>query len=135
MKINLTKPNIDKRELNAANAVLRSGWLIRGKNCAAFESEFAKYVGAKYAIATNGCTMALYLALKRMGIGKGDEVIQPVADRPAHDFRYSLNTSKLKRLGFELKPHFQAHLQETIQWYQTHRSWWTPLKADMYTLK
>ena len=84
-----------------------------------------------------GCEMS-NLELTRAilhAFGKGDEVIQPVADRPAHDFRYSLNTSKLKRLGFELKPHFQAHLQETIQWYQTHRSWWTPLKADMYTLK
>ena len=66
---------------------------------------------------------------------KGDESIQYVQDRPAHDFRYSLNTSKLKHLGFEVKPEFQAHLKETIRWYQEHRSWWEPLKADAYTLK
>ncbi len=77
MKINLTKPSIGQKEIKAATDVLKSGWLIRGKQTAALEAEFAKYMGAKYAIATNGCTMALYLALKRMGIKQGDEVIVP----------------------------------------------------------
>lgn len=76
-KINLTKPSIDKKEIKAAADVLKSGWLIRGKQTQALEEEFAKFMGAKYAIATNGCTMALYLVLKRMGIGPGDEVIVP----------------------------------------------------------
>ena len=67
--------------------------------------------------------------------GKGDEAIQYVQDRPAHDFRYSLDTSKLKRLGYEVKPLFLKHLQETINWYQEHPSWWQPLKKDVYTLK
>ena len=67
--------------------------------------------------------------------GRGEEAIQYVPDRPAHDFRYSLDTSKLKRLGFEIKPQFRTHLKATIDWYQAHRSWWAPLKADAYTLK
>ncbi len=67
--------------------------------------------------------------------GKGDETIQYVQDRPAHDFRYSLNTSKLKRLGYEVKPLFSRQLQETINWYREHHSWWQPLKKDVYTLK
>lgn len=75
--INLTKPNIDRREINAVTAVLKSGWLIRGQNVQALEEEFAKFMGAKYAIATNGCTMALYLALKRMNLKPQDEVIVP----------------------------------------------------------
>ena len=67
--------------------------------------------------------------------GKNDESIQYVTDRAAHDFRYSLNTSKLKKLGFEIKPQFQERLKETIKWYQTHRPWWETLKTDAYTLK
>ena len=67
--------------------------------------------------------------------GKSDDAIQYVRDRPAHDFRYSLNTSKLKRLGFEIKPRFQDCLKETIKWYQSHRAWWGPLKTDAFTLK
>jgi len=77
MKINLTKPNIDQKELTAAARVLKSGWLIRGQNVKLLEEEFAAFMGAKYAIATNGCTMALYLVLKRMNLKPTDEVIVP----------------------------------------------------------
>ncbi len=67
--------------------------------------------------------------------GKGDDVIQYVEDRPAHDFRYSLNTDKLKKLGFEVKSNFQICLKETIAWYRGHQSWWVPLRKDAFTLK
>lgn len=77
ISINLTKPNIDSREINAAKGVLKSGWLIRGMQTKLLEEEFAKFSGAKFAIATNGCTMALYLALKRLNLKKTDEVIVP----------------------------------------------------------
>lgn len=77
MNINLTKPSIDDRELDAAARVLKSGWLIRGKETNAFEEEVAAFTGAKHAIATNGCTMALYLAVKRMNLKPEDEVIVP----------------------------------------------------------
>ena len=77
IRINLTKPNIDNREIDAAKKVLKSGWLIRGMQTKLLEEEFAKFSGAKYAIATNGCTMALYLAIKRLNLKKSDEVIVP----------------------------------------------------------
>ena len=77
MKINLTFPSIDNKELDAAQKVLKSGWLIRGKETKALEEEFAAFSGAKYAVATNGCTMALYLAIKHLGLKKEDEVIVP----------------------------------------------------------
>jgi perosamine synthetase len=77
MNINLTKPSIDEKELTAVNRVMQSGWLIRGKETAAFEEELARYTGAKHAIATNGCTMALYLVVKHMNLKPTDEVIVP----------------------------------------------------------
>ncbi len=67
--------------------------------------------------------------------GKGEEYIQKVADRPAHDFRYSIDSSKLKRLGFDIKSNFETHLKETVRWYQDHAEWWKPLKKDAFTLK
>ncbi len=67
--------------------------------------------------------------------GKGDDAIQYVEDRPAHDFRYSLNTDKLKKLGFGVKSNFQSCLKETIVWYRGHQPWWAPLKKDAFTLK
>lgn len=77
MNVNLTKPSLDEKELDAVKRVLDSGWLIRGKETLAFEEEFAKHVGAKHAIATNGCTMALYLVVKQMNLKPTDEVIVP----------------------------------------------------------
>lgn len=68
-------------------------------------------------------------------LGQPDEMIQYVPDRPAHDFRYSLNVSKIKKLGFMIQSRFGECLRETIRWYQENRSWWQPLKKDIYTLK
>ena len=67
--------------------------------------------------------------------GKDESSVQYIADRPAHDFRYSIDTSKLKKLGFEVKPNFAGRLKETSDWYNSNPSWWKPLKADAYTLK
>lgn len=66
---------------------------------------------------------------------QGEESIQRVADRPAHDFRYSINTEKLTALGFEIKPSFENRLRETIHWYRQNPQWWKPLKKDRFTLK
>ncbi len=73
----LTRVNIGKREIKAVTSVLRSGWLTMGNETIEFESEFAKYVGAKYAISVNSATAALFLSLKVLGIKSGDEVVVP----------------------------------------------------------
>ena len=59
----------------AINRVLESGQYILGDDVAAFESEFAGYVGAEHGVAVNSGTSALHLALLAAGIGRGDEVI------------------------------------------------------------
>jgi perosamine synthetase len=74
-RIPITAPCIDEREIEAASRPLRTGWLTQGPEVAAFESEFAATVDAKYACAVSNCTTALHLALLALGIGPGDEVI------------------------------------------------------------
>lgn len=74
--INLLQPTFDKRTKKELLEVLDSGWVMFGKKTIEFEQEFAKYVGAKYAIATNSATSALDLCLKVYGI-KGGELITP----------------------------------------------------------
>lgn len=73
--IRLAEPAIGEEEIEAVEKVLRSGQLSQGKEVRAFEEEFAASVRRRYAIAVANGTAALDLALKALGIGKGDEVI------------------------------------------------------------
>lgn len=57
-------------------------------------------------------------------MGKGKDLIEFVEDRPGHDFRYSLDSSKIAReLGWENKTTFEEGIKETIQWYENNAKW------------
>ena len=74
-QIPIAKPILDEREVEAVRRVILSGWVTQGPEVAAFEREFAEYVGAPHACAVSNCTTALHLALLAVGVGAGDEVI------------------------------------------------------------
>src|SRR5437867_12312395 len=69
------KPWMDEREAEAARRPILAGWVTQGPQVAAFEKEFAAFVGAPHACAVSNCTTALHLALHVLGVGPGDEVI------------------------------------------------------------
>lgn len=77
LQIPLHKHTLGDEEIEAATRVLRSPWLTHGEEVEAFEEEFAKFVGAQYAVATSSCTAALYLALRARGVVPGDYVAVP----------------------------------------------------------
>lgn len=77
MKVPFFRPSITEREIEEVVTCLRSGWLTTGPMTRAFEEEFARYVGAKHAVALNSCTAALHLALEAIGIRRGDLVLVP----------------------------------------------------------
>ena len=58
-------------------------------------------------------------------MGFGPEMTSFVKDRKGHDFRYSVNSSKLKALGFEAKVDLRDGLLGTIDWYRTYPDWWS----------
>ena len=71
-------PSISSREAVYSFDAALNGWNSEwSKYLTKFETEFAKYVGAKYALATSSCTGALQIALMSLDIGPGDEVIVP----------------------------------------------------------
>lgn len=76
--IPLSKPHITEDEVNAVSDVIRSGWWTTGPKVTEFEESVCGYLGKDLsAVALNSCTAGLFLTLKALGIGPGDEVIVP----------------------------------------------------------
>jgi len=64
------------------------------------------------------------------GLGKPRSLIKPVPDRPGHDRRYCLDTTKLRSLGWSPQVPFGDGLRETIEWYRSNQWWWRPIKEQ-----
>ncbi|QPF86537.1 DegT/DnrJ/EryC1/StrS family aminotransferase [Bradyrhizobium genosp. L] len=73
--IPIALPVLEAADADAAREAVLSGWVSQGPQVAAFEREFASFVGAAHGCAVSNCTTALHLALVGTGIGAGDEVI------------------------------------------------------------
>jgi dTDP-glucose 4,6-dehydratase len=61
-------------------------------------------------------------------MGVGQEMIERVADRPAHDRRYSLDSTVLGALGWSPSTTFEEGLARTVDWYKENEAWWRPIK-------
>ena len=59
-----------------------------------------------------------------------ESLIKPVADRPGHDRRYALDTTKLRALGWEPQVAFDDGLRATVDWYVRNEAWWRPIKEQ-----
>ena len=77
IKVPFIIPEITKNDKNAVLNALNSRLLTDGPKLHKFESIFAKFTGAKFAVGVSNGTAALHLSLKALGIGKGSEVIIP----------------------------------------------------------
>ena len=66
-------------------------------------------------------------------LGKGEEMLEFVKDRPGHDRRYAMNYEKIKReLGWEPTVSLREGLEKTVAWYQKHRQWWEDILQGTY---
>jgi dTDP-glucose 4,6-dehydratase len=61
---------------------------------------------------------------------KPASLIKPVADRPGHDRRYCVDTTKLRAAGWQPQVPFEQGLRETIEWYRGNEWWWRPIKEN-----
>jgi dTDP-glucose 4,6-dehydratase len=64
--------------------------------------------------------------------GKPKSLIHLVEDRPGHDRRYSLDSSKIRNLGWRPRHAFAEALEVTVRWYAENRPWWEKLKTAEY---
>jgi len=65
-------------------------------------------------------------------LGVEPSLLQHVADRPGHDRRYALDTSRLRGLGWAPRVRFEEGLRATVDWYREHRDWWEPIKSGEF---
>ena len=66
-------------------------------------------------------------------MGKTDDWIQFVKDRPGHDRKYAVDWTKIKNeLGWSPLHDFETWLETTIDWYRTNQGWWKPLKGAQF---
>ena len=90
-------------------------------------------VGGVYNVGTGEETRGLQVAEAVLDImGKPRSLIEFVADRPGHDYRYALDISRITALGWEPQVGFAEGLQRTVRWYQQNPEWWRPLKSGEY---
>jgi len=62
-------------------------------------------------------------------MGADNECVEFIEDRKGHDFRYSVDWSKIQRdLGYRPEIEFAGGLQATVDWYKKNEAWWKPLK-------
>ena len=109
-------------------------WLYVFDNCAAIDLVLRRGKdGEVYNI--GGGTEIENVVLTRQILrlaGKPETLIQPVTDRPGHDRRYSLDSKKVRQLGWAPRHPFPEALAATVGWYREHEAWWRPLKSGEF---
>lgn len=104
-------------------------WLFVIDNCEAIDTVMHKgKIGEIYNIGAGSEITNLELTGIILNLlGKGEDAIQYVKDRPGHDKRYSLDITKVRALGWMLRHDFKDALQVTIDWYKNNKNWWKKL--------
>jgi dTDP-glucose 4,6-dehydratase len=66
-------------------------------------------------------------------LGRGEDLIRYVQDRPGHDRRYAIDASRVRdELGWEPRRRFEEALPDTVRWYLSHRDWWERVRSGAY---
>jgi dTDP-glucose 4,6-dehydratase len=66
-------------------------------------------------------------------LGKSEDLITYVTDRPGHDMRYAIDPTKIKNeLGWEPTTSFDIGIKKTIQWYLDNKEWWQNIISGEY---
>jgi len=105
-------------------------WLYVDDHCAALHLLVdAGTPGEIYNIGADAQVTNLDLTRKILGLlGKEESLIEPVTDRPGHDRRYAVDSSKVRSLGWQPAHSLDDRLGDTIDWYRSREDWWRPLK-------
>jgi dTDP-glucose 4,6-dehydratase len=107
-------------------------WLYVLDHCAAIDLVLHRgATGEVYNVGAGSEITNLELTHKLLdAFGADESMIDYVPDRLGHDWRYSVDATRLRELGWTPSHRFEDGLAETIAWYRAHEAWWRPLKLD-----
>jgi len=110
-------------------------WIFVDDHCEAIIDLINKgKSGESYNISANNEVDNLTIVKQILSImNKSDDLIEFVDDRPGHDLRYSLDSSKIRReLNWSQKTNFQEGLEKTVQWYLNKADWWKDISEEIF---
>jgi len=108
-------------------------WLYVQDHCQAIDLVLTKgKPGEIYNISSGNEILNIQIVRKILTLlNKNETLITYVEDRPGHDFRYSMDSSKLRsKLGWKPRFTFARALETTINWYRENEKWWKPLATE-----
>jgi len=110
----------------------RRDWLHVDDHCRAVDLLIDQGVdGEVYNVGGGNEVRNIDLTLRILELlGRPISLIKSVADRPGHDRRYCLDTSKLRAMGWAPQIAFEEGLTATVEWYRDQPSWWRPIKEQ-----
>ena len=109
-------------------------WIFVDDHCEAVYKVLLKgRSGESYNISANNEVDNLTIVKKILGIlDKPQDLIKSVEDRPGHDFRYSLDSSKVRsQLNWSENTNFDDGLKKTVDWYLSNPKWWQNISQDI----
>lgn len=111
-------------------------WLYVEDHCRAIDAVIKKgRVGETYCV--GGLTedinnLTIIKKILQM-LGKNEDMIEFVKDRPGHDRRYAVDWSKIrKELDWQPEHSFDEYLLKTVEWYKTNEDWWKSIRSGAY---
>jgi len=108
-------------------------WIFVDDHCdAIFNILMNGKSGQSYNISADNEIDNITIVKKILSImNKSNDLIEFVEDRPGHDFRYSMNSSKIrKELDWKTNINFEEGLKKTIDWYLSNKEWWKNIVKD-----
>jgi dTDP-glucose 4,6-dehydratase len=106
-------------------------WIYVDDHCRAIELVLQEgHSGEVYNVSSGEERMNKQVVSKILELVGGRSRIENVKDRPGHDVRYSLDSSKLRGLGWRPSIGFDEGLGSTVSWYKENRDWWEPLADE-----
>jgi dTDP-glucose 4,6-dehydratase len=105
-------------------------WLYVVDHCRALDLLIAKgQIGEVYNVGGGNEVRNVDLTRRILALlDRPESLIQPTPDRPGHDRRYCLDSSKIQALGWQPETPFEEGLQSTVAWYRENEWWWRPIK-------